>query len=113
MVKKYTPNMTLVKRWAKKLFNGKQETATYQNTKIKLYYPYLSEKINKKLKVYIKDNNKIKVIHFGHPDYEDYSIHRDKERRRRYLARARGITTKNDITRANYWAIRLLWFPYD
>lgn len=56
-----------------------------------------------------------KKIHFGHPEYEDYLDHKDKERRKRYLARARGIrdgngklTYKNKNS-ANYYSVHILW----
>ena len=56
-----------------------------------------------------------KKIHFGSNKYEDYLIHKDKERRDNYLARAKKITNKNgDVTYEsplypNYWSVNLLW----
>ena len=50
-----------------------------------------SERKNKKYAVMY--NNK--WIHFGHPDYEDYTIHKDPERRKRYRARASKIKNKD------------------
>jgi len=65
-----------------------------------------------------------KIIYFGDRRYEQYYDkggvwkhlnHGDKERRRRYLARARGIKNKygkvtcNDKNSANYWSIHYLW----
>lgn len=82
----------------------------------------LSERKNKKLKAKVGD----KWVHFGGPPgsmhYRDSTgllpksqEHGDKERRKRYLARAKGIKDKNgnltwkDKTSPNYWAIRYLW----
>lgn len=65
-----------------------------------------------------------KKIHFGNPDYQHYRDrtgiwksldHNDKERRKSYLSRAKGIKDKNgDLTwknpeSPNYHAIRILW----
>ena len=56
-----------------------------------------------------------KKIHFGSSNYPDFLIHKDKERRERYLARAKKIKNKNgELTfnnpeSANYWSVKLLW----
>ena len=56
-----------------------------------------------------------KKIPFGSVKYEDYLIHKDKERREeKYLAKAKEITKKNgDFTYdspsfPNYWSVKLL-----
>ena len=33
------------------------------------------------------ENGRLKSVHFGHRDYSDYTIHKDKERMKRYLTR--------------------------
>ena len=54
-------------------------------------------------------------IHFGSPNYPDYLIHQDKDRRDRYLARAKKIKNKlGELTytnpeSSNYWSVNLLW----
>ena len=56
-----------------------------------------------------------KKVHFGSPKYPDYTIHKDKERRDKYLSRAmkiknkQGELTYNNPESANYWSINLLW----
>ena len=35
-----------------------------------------------------------KKVHFGSPNYPDYTIHKDKDRRDKYLARAKKIKNK-------------------
>lgn len=56
-----------------------------------------------------------KHVHFGQRGAEDFWDHCDPERRRRYLARARGIRdrdgqlTRDRKTSANFWSIHLLW----
>ena len=56
-----------------------------------------------------------KKIHFGSPKYPDYTIHKDKERRDKYLTRATKIKNKQgELTytnpeSANFWSVHLLW----
>ena len=56
-----------------------------------------------------------KKVHFGSPKYPDYTIHKDKERRDKYLARATKIKNKQgELTytnpeSSNYWSVNLLW----
>ena len=55
-----------------------------------------------------------KKIHFGSTKYEDYLIHKDLDRREKYLVKAKKITNKNgDFTYdspsfPNYWSVKLL-----
>mgnify|MGYP006281228157 CR=1 FL=1 len=72
---------------------------------------YYSTRFNKKLMVKVNG----KWIHFGHPAYEDYTDHGDKDRRWNYLRRSahirnkQGTLTRNDPESPNYWARRVLW----
>ena len=56
-----------------------------------------------------------KNLHFGSPQYPDFLIHKDKERRKKYLARAKKIKNKKgELTyenpeSANFWSVNLLW----
>ena len=56
-----------------------------------------------------------KKVHFGSSKYEDYTIHKDKERRDKYRARAtkiknkQGELTYNNPESSNYWSVHLLW----
>ena len=56
-----------------------------------------------------------KKVHFGSPKYPDYTIHKDKERRDKYLSRATKIKNKQgELTytnpeSSNYWSVHLLW----
>jgi hypothetical protein len=89
-----------------------------------LYKPFKSNAKNKKYSVYVKENNKPKLIHFGDKRYEHFKDkigeyktldHGDKERRDNYLKRAKGIKDKQgkltykDKNSANYWAVNFLW----
>ena len=56
-----------------------------------------------------------KKIDFGSPSYPDYLIHKDEDRKDRYVARATkiknrsGQLTYENPESANYWSVRLLW----
>lgn len=70
---------------------------------------------NKKKAVLAKEGDKVKLIHFGYKGMEDYTQHKDKDRRKNYLARSGGIRDKsgkltaNNKLSANYWARKILW----
>lgn len=80
-----------------------------------LYKPFASKAKGKKMSVYVMDKGKKRLIHFGDSSMEDYRQHRDKDRRKAYLARSAGIRdkdgklTKDNKNKANYWARRVLW----
>ena len=56
-----------------------------------------------------------KKILFGSAQYPDFLIHKNEERRDRYLARAKNIKNKQgELTftnpeSANFWSVNLLW----
>jgi hypothetical protein len=50
-----------------------------------------------------------KKLKFGNKNYEDYTIHRDDERKARYLARHQKRENWNDINTAGAWSRWLLW----
>lgn len=68
----------------------------------------------KNYKYFVTLENDVK-IHFGNRKYEDYLIHKDRERREKYLNRAKKIVNKKELTYnnpklANYWSYYLLWY---
>ena len=65
---------------------------------------------SKKFKVTINNLSKC-TIHFGAKGYEDYTIHKDKERKKRYIARhfSRENWNKSGICTAGFWSRWLLW----
>ena len=75
------------------------------------YLDYSSRKHNK----YVVTLPGRKKIHFGSDKYSDYLIHKDKNRRERYLKRSKGIKIKKgELTyknpeSPNYWSVNLLW----
>lgn len=72
-----------------------------------IIYLKKSTKPNKKIMVTI--NNK--TIHFGAEGYSDYTKHKDKERKQRYIARhkSRENWTKTGIKTAGFWSRWILW----
>ena len=80
-----------------------------------LYKPYKSTNPKKKGMVYVMRDGKKKLIYFGDSSMEDFTQHKDKERRKNYLRRSAGIKNKdgqltaNNKNYSNYWAREILW----
>ncbi len=51
---------------------------------MKIYYPYKSDKPDKKYYIITKDN---KRVYFGAAGYSDFTQHKDEERKQRYIKR--------------------------
>jgi|TARA_R100001443_G_scaffold53905_1_gene65451 hypothetical protein len=67
-----------------------------------------SNKPNKKYMIRIDDK---KTIHFGSKGMSDYTIHKDKERKNRYIDRhkKRENWTKSGIKTAGFWSKHISW----
>ena len=71
-----------------------------------------SSRKNNKYMVKLSDGKK---VHFGSPKYEDFTVHKDKERRDKYLSRAtkiknkKGELTYTNPESSNFWSVHLLW----
>ena len=50
-----------------------------------------------------------KTTHFGAKGYKDYTMHKDKARRNRYISRHRKDLKTKDPTRAGYLSMFILW----
>ena len=56
-----------------------------------------------------------KNLHFGSSQHSDYLIHKDNERKEKYLSRAmkiknkKGELTYENPKSANFWSVNLLW----
>lgn len=109
--KKHMPNMKLVNKYNR--LKDKQKSVKYNGEKVCLYRPFASNRSKKKLQVYVEDPNSSEIVnvHFGHTDYEDYTLHRNSSRRENYCARSRGMCEKYgcDVTSANFWSRMVLW----
>lgn len=73
--------------------------------------PFPSDRKNKKLQVCVRDElGNIKNVHFGDMRYQDFTQHRDIDRRRSFRARhGCDPVSKLDRTTAKYWACQKLW----
>ena len=63
----------------------------------------------KKYKVIVTDGERKKTIHFGQAGAEDYTIHKDEERKNRYIDRHKSREDFQDPFTAGFWALHLLW----
>ena len=65
-----------------------------------------SDNKNKKMKAVIDGK---KTIHFGSAGMSDYSIHKDPERKQRYLDRHKSRENWNDHTTAGFFSRWITW----
>ena len=79
---------------------------------MKIYYPYKSDKPDKK---YFIITNTGKRVYFGSSNHENYSSgHLDEERKQRYIVRHKKNEdwTKSGINTPGFWSYHYLWeFP--
>lgn len=70
-----------------------------------------SNRKDKKWMVVIPSNHKQKTIHFGAIGYEDYTMHKDKNRKKQYIQRHQTNEdwTKQGIWTPGFWSRWLLW----
>ena len=64
-----------------------------------------SNRKHKKWKVSFDNNT---TVHFGDDRFEDYTIHKDKHRKKRFLDRF-AQQDENDYTKPYFWSRWLLW----
>jgi len=69
-----------------------------------------TQKTKKLMAIFYDDNGKkIKTTHFGSAGMSDYTIHKDKERKERYLDRHRKRENWNDYMSAGALSRWILW----
>tara|TARA_R110000824_G_scaffold221932_2_gene409077 strand:- start:327 stop:617 length:291 start_codon:yes stop_codon:yes gene_type:complete len=69
-----------------------------------------SNKPGKKLMaIFTRDNGRTKTTHFGASGMDDYTLTKDKERRRLYRQRHKKDLSTKDPTRAGYLSYYILW----
>lgn len=63
------------------------------------------------MSVYAYDGNKIHLVHFGAKGYSDFTIHRDEDRKKRYLQRhaENEDWNKSGLFTAGFWSRWILW----
>jgi hypothetical protein len=74
----------------------------------KKYYPYKSDKPDKKFYIITNDNKK---VYFGQASASDMSIHKDEVRKLRYITRhyKNENWTKSGIDTPGFWSRWYLW----
>lgn len=86
--------------------------AEAQRRAYKVYGPharlYYSSRPNKKYMIISPTG---KRVHFGQLKYEDFTLHKDEERRSHYLSRSMNIrgNWRNNLYSPNQLAMRILW----
>ena len=77
---------------------------------MKIYYPYPSDKPDKKYYIITKDN---KRVYFGAAGYSDFTQHKDEDRKNRYIKRHEKneskFWNKSGIDTPSFWSRFLLW----
>ena len=75
---------------------------------MKIYFPYKSDKPDKKYYIITKSGKK---IFFGAAGYSDMTQHKNEERKNRYILRHERNEnwTKSGIDTAGFWSRWLLW----
>lgn len=66
----------------------------------------LSHLKTKKYKITLPNN---KQIHFGHPEYEDFLIHKDPKRKEKFHSRWKNHKGYNDKSSPLYYSQKILW----
>ena len=74
--------------------------------KLKLLGIYISDKPAKKFKAVFNDN---KIIYFGAVGYEDYTTHKDRIRKNRYIIRHKKNENWNNPKTAGALSRWILW----
>ena len=76
--------------------------------KLHYYYPYKSEKPDKKYYIVTKNEKK---VYFGQAGSSDFTQHKDEARKNRYILRHEKNEnwSKNGIDSSGFWSRWLLW----
>ena len=77
---------------------------------MKYYYPYKSDKPEKKFYIITKENKK---VYFGQANASDFTIHKNEERKNRYILRHEKneskFWNKSGVDTASFWSRFYLW----
>ena len=77
--------------------------ALYQGKNVTLNKIMSSERKDKKSKVYVKDGDKVKVVHFGDPNMR---IKKSNPARRKSFRTRHNCDNPGPRTKARYWACK-------
>ena len=73
---------------------------------MKKYFPYKSDKPNKKYYIITNDNKK---VYFGQASASDFTRHKNEDRKNRYILRHHKNENWFNKDTAGFWARWLLW----
>jgi len=80
------------------------------DTSVLKFYVYRSDKKQKKYYVEITGTGKRnKKVYFGASGYSDFTIHKDPERKNRYINRHEKRENWNDPSTSGFWSRWILW----
>ena len=68
-----------------------------------------SENPTKKYDAYVEHGDRVKKISFGAAGMSDYTLHKDPERKERYIARHKANEDFKDPLTAGFWSRWYLW----
>ena len=68
-----------------------------------------TNKEKKLMAIFTRKNNKTKTVHFGARGYSDYTIHKDAERKERYISRHKARENWNKCDTAGSLSRYILW----
>jgi len=97
--------------WCSVVRRGAFLRAEYTTIMADAYVMRESSRADKKWMVELPNNH---VVHFGAAGYEDFTQHRDEERRARYVRRHRERENwgKSGAGTAGFWSRWILWGPF-
>ena len=73
---------------------------------MKKYFPYKSDRADKKYYIITNDNKK---VYFGQASASDFTLHKDEARKQRYINRHKKNENWNNKDTAGFWSRWLLW----
>jgi hypothetical protein len=68
-----------------------------------------TRKDKKLMAIFFDNDKKVKITHFGAKNLSDFTIHKDKERKQRYLDRHKARENWNDYMSAGALSRWILW----
>lgn len=68
-----------------------------------------SNRKDKKYSAIVINDGKAKTIHFGASGYDDFTTHKDENRKDKYIKRHQTKENWDDPFKAGFWAKNMLW----
>jgi len=87
----------------------KTKKKTYKKNSIKVIFKRSTNSKKKYMAIFYNGKDKIKTTHFGAAGMSDYTKHKDKARKERYLNRHRKRENWNDYMSAGSLSRYILW----